>query len=75
MICCYQIRLYILHRLLSGVSGDEEQWRYCTSDTDSVIGFAVGAMFVREAFHGESKTSVSSHALQLFCTAAICVVK
>lgn len=44
-------------KVLTGVSGDEEQWRYCTSDTDSVIGFAVGAMFVREAFHGESKTS------------------
>lgn len=44
-------------KVMSGVSGDEEQWRYCTSDIDNVIGFAVGAMFVRETFHGESKAS------------------
>jgi hypothetical protein len=44
--------------LCVGVSGDEEQWRYCASDTDGVLGFAVGAMFVRETFHGDSKPSV-----------------
>lgn len=44
-------------KVLSGASGEEEQWRYCTSDTENVIGFAVGAMFVRETFHGESKNS------------------
>jgi predicted metalloendopeptidase len=42
----------------AGVTGDEEKWRTCISDTDSTIGFALGAMFVREAFHGESKTTV-----------------
>ncbi|KAK2148889.1 hypothetical protein LSH36_477g02015 [Paralvinella palmiformis] len=41
--------------ILTGVSGEEELWRYCTSDTNSVLGFAVGAMFVRKTFHGESK--------------------
>lgn len=51
--------------MLAGVSGDEEQWRYCTSDTDNILGFAVGAMFVRETFHGESKNSVSSFKLAL----------
>jgi Peptidase family M13 len=46
------------YMLCEGVSGDEEQWRYCASDTDGVLGFAVGAMFVRETFHGDSKPSV-----------------
>lgn len=51
--------------MFAGVSGDEEQWRYCTSDIDNVIGFAVGAMFVRETFHGESKASVGSFKIVL----------
>ena len=42
----------------SGVQGDEEPWRYCVSDTDSVIGYALGALFVKEAFHGGSKEKV-----------------
>lgn len=41
--------------VLSGVSGREDEWRYCITDTDSVLGFALGALFVRNAFHGESK--------------------
>lgn len=44
----------------SGVTGEEEQWRYCITDTDSVLGFALGAMFVREAFHGDRKDKVVS---------------
>ena len=45
--------------LLVGVTGEEEQWRYCITDTDNVLGFALGAMFVREAFHGDRKDKVS----------------
>lgn len=45
----------ILTEALSGVSGGDELWRYCISDTDSVLGFALGAMFVKEAFNGDSK--------------------
>lgn len=45
----------ILTEALSGVSGGDELWRYCISDTDSVLGFALGAMFVKEAFNGNSK--------------------
>lgn len=44
-----------LRKALIGSDGGEEPWRYCVSDTNSVIGFAIGAMFVREAFHGEAK--------------------
>ena len=42
----------------SGTMGDEEHWRYCIADTESMMGFAVGAMFVRETFQGESKSAV-----------------
>lgn len=38
-----------------GSDGGEEVWRYCVADTNNVVGFAVGAIFVRQAFHGESK--------------------
>ncbi|XP_046387959.1 endothelin-converting enzyme homolog isoform X2 [Ischnura elegans] len=44
-----------LRKALVGSEGGEDAWRYCVTDTTNVLGFAVGAMFVRELFHGESK--------------------
>ncbi|XP_012171205.2 endothelin-converting enzyme homolog isoform X2 [Bombus terrestris] len=44
-----------LRKALIGSEGREEQWRYCVSDTHNSMGFAIGAMFVREVFHGKSK--------------------
>nr|CAD7574544.1 unnamed protein product [Timema californicum] len=44
-----------LRKALVGSEGGEESWRFCVSDTNNVIGFAIGAMFVREVFHGNSK--------------------
>lgn len=44
-----------LRKALIGSDGGEEPWRYCVSDTNNVIGFAIGAMFVREVFHGDAK--------------------
>lgn len=44
-----------LRKALIGSDGGEEPWRYCVTDTNNVMGFAIGAMFVREVFHGESK--------------------
>lgn len=50
----------ILQKALVGSDGGEEPWRFCVSDTNSVIGFALGAMFVREVFHGESKPAAEN---------------
>ncbi|CAH1118459.1 unnamed protein product [Phaedon cochleariae] len=45
-----------LRTALMGSDGAEEpQWRYCIQDTNSVLGFAIGAIFVREVFHQDSK--------------------
>lgn len=44
-----------MRKALIGSDGGEEVWRYCVSDTNNAIGFAIGAMFVREVFHGEAK--------------------
>ncbi|XP_063707260.1 endothelin-converting enzyme homolog isoform X2 [Culicoides brevitarsis] len=44
-----------LRKALIGSDGGEEPWRYCVTDTNNAIGFAIGAMFVREAFNGKSK--------------------
>ena len=41
---------------VAGVEGNEEKWKECVGATESVMGFAVASMFVREVFHGESKT-------------------
>ncbi|KAK0166542.1 hypothetical protein PV328_004952 [Microctonus aethiopoides] len=43
-----------LRKALIGSEGREEQWRYCVTDTNNVMGFAVGAMFVRSVFHGKN---------------------
>ncbi|XP_069117689.1 endothelin-converting enzyme homolog isoform X2 [Argopecten irradians] len=45
----------VLSEALSGTTGGEELWRDCISDTDGTLGFALGAMFIREAFKGDSK--------------------
>ncbi|CAF4895993.1 unnamed protein product [Pieris macdunnoughi] len=45
----------ILRKALLGSEGTEESWRYCVTDTNNAIGFAVGAMFVREVFHVAAK--------------------
>lgn len=41
--------------LMGSEGGEEPQWRYCVQDTNAVLGFAVGAIFVREVFHADSK--------------------
>ncbi|KAI4454811.1 zinc metalloprotease family m13 neprilysin-related [Holotrichia oblita] len=45
-----------LRKVLIGSEGGEEpQWRFCVTDTNNALGFAIGAIFVREVFHGDSK--------------------
>lgn len=45
-----------VRKALMGLEGGEEpQWRFCIKDTDTVLGFAIGAIFVKEVFHQESK--------------------
>ncbi|KAJ8956318.1 hypothetical protein NQ318_015056 [Aromia moschata] len=41
--------------LMGSEGGEEPPWRYCIQDTNNVLGFAIGAIFVREVFHQESK--------------------
>ncbi|KAH8041678.1 hypothetical protein HPB51_017480 [Rhipicephalus microplus] len=45
----------VLRKALMGSDGSDTTWRYCVTDTNNVIGFALGAMFVREVFDGDSK--------------------
>ncbi|CAN7986084.1 unnamed protein product, partial [Ixodes hexagonus] len=45
----------VLRKALMGSDGSDTAWRYCVTDTNAVIGFALGAMFVREVFDGDSK--------------------
>ncbi|CAG2111753.1 unnamed protein product, partial [Medioppia subpectinata] len=45
----------ILRKALMGSEGTESPWRYCVTDTNGVMGFALGAMFVKAVFHGDSK--------------------
>lgn len=39
-----------LRKALIGSEGGEEPWRFCVTDTNNVVGFATGAMFVREVY-------------------------
>jgi predicted metalloendopeptidase len=64
---CKQInQVYYVTAL--GTSGREEKWRECVSDVDGTIGFALGAMFVKAAFHGGSKTTVSTESTFILST-------
>lgn len=45
----------ILRKALIGSEGIEVSWRYCVTDTNQVMGFALGSLFVRRVFHGNSK--------------------
>ncbi|XP_042880127.1 endothelin-converting enzyme homolog isoform X2 [Penaeus japonicus] len=45
-----------LEKAQMGVSGTEELWRECVVQTDAAIGPALGAMYVRKAFQGSSKS-------------------
>uniref|UniRef100_A0AAQ4Q1I6 Endothelin-converting enzyme 1 n=1 Tax=Gasterosteus aculeatus aculeatus TaxID=481459 RepID=A0AAQ4Q1I6_GASAC len=40
------------------------RWKLCVSDTDSALGFALGAMFVKATFAEDSKAIVSAHKRQ-----------
>ncbi|EDW26543.1 GL13072 [Drosophila persimilis] len=54
-----------VRKALMGSDGGEEIWRYCVSDTNNVVGFAVGAIFVRQAFHGESKPAAEQMIVEI----------
>lgn len=41
--------------LIGSEGGDEPQWRACVADTNNALGFAIGAIFVKEVFHSDSK--------------------
>lgn len=45
----------ILRKALIGSEGIEVSWRYCVTDTNQVMGFALGSLFVRRVFQGKSK--------------------
>lgn len=47
-----------LEKAQMGVTGTEELWRECVVATDAAIGPALGAMYVRKAFQGSSKSMV-----------------
>eukprot|EP00106_Octopus_bimaculoides_P022840 XP_014790282.1 PREDICTED: endothelin-converting enzyme 2-like [Octopus bimaculoides] len=50
----------ILTKSVSGTKGNIDMWQYCVMDTDSVLGYALGAMFVQETFKGDSKAKAES---------------
>lgn len=45
----------VLRKALIGSEGIEVSWRYCVTDTNQVMGFALGSLFVRRVFQGHSK--------------------
>lgn len=50
------------------------RWKLCVSDTDSALGFAIGAMFVKDTFAEDSKALVSAGASCGRCVRA-CVLR
>lgn len=46
------------------------RWKLCVSDTDSALGFALGALFVKATFAEDSKAFVSVP-YHVFCNTAV----
>ncbi|XP_014239311.1 endothelin-converting enzyme homolog isoform X5 [Cimex lectularius] len=44
-----------MKKAILGTEGGEESWRFCVSDTAAILGFAIGAMYVRQNFDHRSK--------------------
>lgn len=55
----------VFSQVLIGGEGTTSKWRYCISDTGSVMGFALGSMFVRSSFRGESKNESEAMIAQI----------
>ncbi|XP_071805577.1 endothelin-converting enzyme 2-like isoform X1 [Asterias amurensis] len=49
-----------LDKELYGQTSDMPKWRACISATDENLGFALGALFVKETFKGKSKERASA---------------
>jgi len=47
--------------VVAGLSGEEEKWSLCVADTETVLPFSVGAMFVRRHFDITSKHAARIH--------------
>lgn len=47
------------------------RWKFCISDTDNNLGFALGAMFVKATFAEDSKQVVRSQASSLRATTVV----
>lgn len=62
---CYIINNLCLQTLY-GTTAEDAWWRECVRYVQSSMENAVGALYVRETFAGESKQMVSGHT---FCTA------
>ncbi|GFQ68913.1 endothelin-converting enzyme homolog, partial [Trichonephila clavata] len=46
--------------LMTDVSGGGKRWEFCVSEVDDSVGFVLSAMFVREAFPGDSKITAEN---------------
>ena len=44
--------------IFTGTEGNIEKWRSCVGDTGQTLGFALGHLFVKSAFHGASRVQV-----------------
>ena len=53
-----------LQKALVGTDEEEEAWRSCVDETNAVLGFASGAMFVRKHFRSASKKLVREREVQ-----------
>ena len=50
--------MIFLEKVIQGISGDLDRWRYCVDDSTRALGFAIGAMFVETAFKARTHAIV-----------------
>ena len=50
-----------LRNVLTGAKKSEDLWKRCMGEADRAIGMALGALFIEDAFEGNSKDLVKKH--------------
>ncbi|CAK9298350.1 unnamed protein product [Gordionus sp. m RMFG-2023] len=56
----FRATLRPLSKAIKGSTDGVDTWKACLSDTNSIIGFPLGSLYIKEEFQGRDKTLVNT---------------
>lgn len=60
MPTAYRQALQQLYQAIYGIEGESQRWEICTTNTDLVLGFSTGALYVDAYFTQQDKLKVTT---------------